>query len=670
MKKKLLFFISLFTYATMYGQPHLSRNHYMGTGLPTPPSNSPTAYPFDVKNFSITPLASNSSAGSNVYASVGTAFQDSIVKGIFYYPFANNGASLDCIPPGGSSTVRARYLYDDSTYTDVRAVAVVSRLSSDNSDLVILSQVKDASKRHGLKLLFINHCSGAIIKDLVYFPPFSGQGIHPLDIVYNKANQTFYICGYIQSDSTATNRSAFVATYNESTLSFSMSNVMSWNSGISSPFDYDMAIHLKLLKKGINAGKLLVLGSNNIPVGGVNHSGSLAILMQLNTGIINKVSISDATPVASDYKDEYAYDAVEDSLGNNLFIYSNKFSPDITTEPGYHPKSRYTMITRTSANLVVHPTLNSRIKMKAWMPNVDGMWGKTLIANNVIAGYQAYEDSSSQCHLASSLPPSYQNILPFFAKVVPAWNLSTGLSAVINYWKLYYTQISTPTFYSLGGIESNISWPTKFATDDITLGATTDMMAVAPLWNGILPSITTPANKLSYKFIRTDNSGDMDFSSPYSCDNIYSNCAPRATSLLPKNYDSLSTFTAVGMSVNNFTGRRKLPQIIWVNDSLGCNLNGYYRPSGVAELSEVKDVKIYPNPAYDNLNIEFKTNSVSKVSIYIYDLTGKKIYSTVLNAINNGNNKTTIPMLSLIAGTYVVELRNGSEISRHLVTKQ
>ncbi len=648
--------------SALKAQPHLSRNHYMGTGLPTPPSTSPTAYPYDVKNFSVTPL-NGADGPEDIYISTATAFNDGPVKGIFFYPFSGNGSGLDC----GSPTIRSRYLYDDPGYADDRAVAIVSRLSTDNSDAVILAQVKDGTNRHGLKILFINHCTGNIIRDKVVFLPTSGYGIHPLDFVYNPSNQKFYICGYIQNDNNAQNRSAFVATLDDNTLAFTMSHVLSWSSGISSAYDYDMAIRIKILRRGPNAGRILVLGGSNIPTASANHSGSLAMLMTPGLAFVNRVSISNFTPLTPDVKDEYAYDASEDVNGN-LFIYSNTFWPDAIGQPGYYyPNSKYTIVTRTDTILNVNTTLKSRAVIRSTNNNLVGIWGKNLISDNVIAGYQSYWDAQAGCALKGNAP-SPTNITPFFAKINPTWSASSGLNIGINFWKLYHTQTPPTTFYSLGGVESNVSWPTKFATDNLLLNGNTDLLAVVPIWNNVLPSSSTPANKLSYKFIRTDNIGDMDPTSPFSCDNIYTNCIPPYSYIVAKNYEPLSVFSGVSISTNVFTGHSASITPIWVNDSLGCDLNGYYRPTDVNPLN-TGNIKIYPNPAYDALNLEFNTENKGLAEICAYDVTGKKVLNVTSNTIS-GNNRITISLSSLASGSYMIELRNGSEINRQMITKQ
>jgi hypothetical protein len=89
---------------------------------------------------------------------------------------------------------------------------------------------------------------------------------------------------------------------------------------------------------------------------------------------------------------------------------------------------------------------------------------------------------------------------------------------------------------------------------------------------------------------------------------------------------------------------------------------------GIAEhisLSDVAVNNIYPNPAKDNLNIEFSTASAEKLSVEVMDMMGRK-HSVKTISASAGLNKATLDVSALAAGTYILMITD----SRNLSVKQ
>jgi hypothetical protein len=54
-------------------------------------------------------------------------------------------------------------------------------------------------------------------------------------------------------------------------------------------------------------------------------------------------------------------------------------------------------------------------------------------------------------------------------------------------------------------------------------------------------------------------------------------------------------------------------------------------PNGVSELNEIPDITIYPNPTTGNLTIKSsKFITYTKVNLSVYDLPGRKVFSSVM----------------------------------------
>jgi hypothetical protein len=613
-----------------------SRNHYLGVGIPTPPATFPTTYPYHVKNFSIGPHRTNTpQLYVDLYVASATIFADDyldeegypIGKGIFYYGFLSDGHGVSCnsIDLGtGISTTNDQIneMYDDPNYDDERSVAIVTSYSS--AEEVIIAQVRNATThKYGMKILHVDECSGDILKDKIVMVGSSENydNLHPLDAVYNPYDGYIYICGYVNSTG---NKSAFVAKYDPVASTIAILGY-DWYPGPGMLYDFDIAIHLKILNNGSNAGNIAVLGSSNIiPNSGGIASGSLVMILDQNLNLLQKISLSDQ-PSISQHPDEYAYDIEEEQQNGGFFVYSNKFTvgPQTAGPIWFNPTPEYPVITYLNSNLQIPGSANQRAHIyPSWYTRSIWAWGSTVVNGNYIAGFQSFWNDADGCATNGNITPSFNNILPFLSQINLGWNGST-ISANINFWKIYFTQAPEPNFYPLGGELSNISWPTKFAVGNPNV--TNNIMMVPPIRNNLFPS-GSPSNKMTFKFLRTDNAGDIDpgFN---NCENTYTNCVPDVHISDAYNGEPETEFTDVGFASDIFDGGSVQITNLWVGDLLGCEDFGYYKPTEVNNLVNHSDINIYPNPAQDYISISLTKQqlSIKNITVEIYSSIGQKI---------------------------------------------
>ena len=95
----------------------------------------------------------------------------------------------------------------------------------------------------------------------------------------------------------------------------------------------------------------------------------------------------------------------------------------------------------------------------------------------------------------------------------------------------------------------------------------------------------------------------------------------------------------------------------------GCQRKAYYNgplaTTGVAAVSNSTDVKIYPNPTSDYLNVDITTTIDGAVQIEVMDMLGQKIGETAAM-----NNKALIDVSKLASGCYIVNCyREGIKIA-------
>jgi hypothetical protein len=73
-------------------------------------------------------------------------------------------------------------------------------------------------------------------------------------------------------------------------------------------------------------------------------------------------------------------------------------------------------------------------------------------------------------------------------------------------------------------------------------------------------------------------------------------------------------------------------------------------------------VNVYPNPAKDNLNIEYTSNNNASLSLQIIDMSGR-IIKQVQTKIASGNNAILLPLDGVSAGMYQLQLIENNRLS-------
>ncbi|NPA67671.1 MAG: T9SS type A sorting domain-containing protein [Chlorobi bacterium] len=96
---------------------------------------------------------------------------------------------------------------------------------------------------------------------------------------------------------------------------------------------------------------------------------------------------------------------------------------------------------------------------------------------------------------------------------------------------------------------------------------------------------------------------------------------------------------------------------ITINNEYNCEYNdSFYVNTVNIEFTEKEiKLKIYPNPAYDYLYIDYEIKNAENINISIYDLTGKKISEKTIYG-NNGTSEINIS--SFNEGIYFIKVEN------------
>ncbi len=98
----------------------------------------------------------------------------------------------------------------------------------------------------------------------------------------------------------------------------------------------------------------------------------------------------------------------------------------------------------------------------------------------------------------------------------------------------------------------------------------------------------------------------------------------------------------------------------------------YYPLVGIDEESDWRNIRtqiglhIYPNPINNQCNINYALNQKSKVSISLYDVTGRLVKNMVDESKNPGNHNNVFDITNLPQGVYFIRL----SIESHSITKK
>jgi photosystem II stability/assembly factor-like uncharacterized protein len=84
-----------------------------------------------------------------------------------------------------------------------------------------------------------------------------------------------------------------------------------------------------------------------------------------------------------------------------------------------------------------------------------------------------------------------------------------------------------------------------------------------------------------------------------------------------------------------------------------------YTPSGITKSEFENNISIYPNPATDQIIIDFNLNSVKEINLTLHNIIGKTISKAIIS--NTLKNKYIINIYDLVSGTYFIKIQSGND---------
>jgi len=139
------------------------------------------------------------------------------------------------------------------------------------------------------------------------------------------------------------------------------------------------------------------------------------------------------------------------------------------------------------------------------------------------------------------------------------------------------------------------------------------------------------------------------------------------TSLVSNTPNDGNETVTIPTSLNNtYEGRIKIEAVGNIFYTVSKKLT-IWDPTASSDKFELADLKVYPNPARDLLNIEFTSENTGKTKFDIFNLNGRLVKTVNLESTDNHYQ---INIQDLASGAYILIINNGGGSNSHKFIKQ
>ncbi|MBK7425541.1 MAG: fibronectin type III domain-containing protein [Saprospiraceae bacterium] len=180
-------------------------------------------------------------------------------------------------------------------------------------------------------------------------------------------------------------------------------------------------------------------------------------------------------------------------------------------------------------------------------------------------------------------------------------------------------------------------------------------------------------NRMLYWRMWIDLNQDGDFndsgellvsrSSNSSNDQYVSYLIPHSATLGSTRMRIQAKYNAYGDPCETFANGEVEDYTINITDLYGLPAEGEGQ-----ELNIINEIKMFPNPVGDDLNITFQAAQYLDLNIQIIDMFGRVLKEEEYHA-QEGDNRFAIPVSELISGPYILILKNGNLIKNYRFIK-
>lgn len=91
--------------------------------------------------------------------------------------------------------------------------------------------------------------------------------------------------------------------------------------------------------------------------------------------------------------------------------------------------------------------------------------------------------------------------------------------------------------------------------------------------------------------------------------------------------------------------------------------------TGLSEISNLKGLSVYPNPAKDFIRLSFNLDKADELQVFILDLAGKAVKNYKLGQYHAGENQVQIDVSDLKSGVYFLSIEGSGTIASQKFSK-
>ncbi len=582
-------------------------------------------------------------------------------------------------------------VYDNTLFSDLRAVALISDGATTNAVYTIVCQGRRSNStiysptQDAVVLIRVDKW-GTFLSANNLYESDTKVGLYPLHAIRH-SNGDIYICGYATENYTKypaqpdfgpyDTKKSFFLHVNSSGSPTGLPFYQKYNTTYATPtgpaYDYDIATRLV----ETNTGDIFATGSvndyqfNSLINKEVYRSATMNLVLDQN---LNQISEHH---FAMGYISEYTTNLVDNEYGiglvqrgNDNYIVGNNFSQNTSAVPPF--PANFNFGTTTFWVTRVDNSFNFTAGNTRFLFNNDntcalGTLESATPGNYIVYGQQIYDrcsggfgagyDSLRACLVDMNTSFAGGNIVANVTKWVH-YNTQTGTGAAST---------GTPNSYPrLGGGMSNIFWNPTFASRNTVAD---DIVMSAPRWqpaNGSLPA------RLNLKSMRVHNAS-LEIPDCPDGFTISSNCSnPVALYQQVKGlgYSVPGPVHIVNKAFSGFTGIFSNDGSADANNFTATVYNGIetkcdpftpvYREdetTGVQEFTNRSaETKIYPNPAKDQVKILLANNIAGNTNIFV---TLSNVYGQIVARLYNGDASgldSYLQLPNLTMGVYMIQV--------------
>lgn len=129
------------------------------------------------------------------------------------------------------------------------------------------------------------------------------------------------------------------------------------------------------------------------------------------------------------------------------------------------------------------------------------------------------------------------------------------------------------------------------------------------------------------------------------------------------------TNKTIRIAFRNWTKPYNPPVSVGGNELAIDNIEVINSNVGLSEISNLKGLNVYPNPAADRIRVAFSLEKADDLKVYILDLGGKVVKYIPIGVLDAGSQEATLDIADLKAGVYFLSIEGRGTAASQKITK-